>query len=144
MAPRPVRIAVVASRFNAEVVDRMVEVTLAYAKERGAKVVEVLRVPGAFEIPFALQEVLGRADIDGAVAVGAVVKGETEHDEVIMEEVTRKIMDLSLQFRKPVGLGVSGPGMSWEQAMARVGYGKRAVDAVVELVALRRSSRSRR
>ncbi len=123
------RLAIVASEFHREVVDLMVERALARAKELGLHVTALVRVPGAFEIPPAVQRLLERADIDGAVALGAVIKGETLHDEVIMDSAARALMDIGLRTGKPVGLGITGPGMTEEQAMARIDNAVRAVDA---------------
>ncbi len=123
------RLAIVASRFNAEVVDRMVDRALARAKELGLEVATVVRVPGAFEIPAAVQPLLRRGDIDGAVALGAVITGETKHDEVIMAAAAHALLDLGLRSGKPIGLGITGPGMTDEQAAARIDAAARAVDA---------------
>lgn len=123
------RLAIVASEFNREVVDLMVDRALTRAKELGLKVPAVVRVPGAFEIPAAVQRLLERDDIDAAVAVGAVIKGETLHDEVIMHAAAQALLDISLRTRKPVGLGITGPGMTDEQALARIDSASRAVDA---------------
>lgn len=130
------RIAVVASLFNREVVDPMVEKALARAREHDMKVAAVVRVPGAFEIPLAVQRLLARDDIDGAVAIGAVIKGETLHDEVIMNAASQALMDIVLRTGKPVGLGITGPGMTDDQAIERIGNAARAVDAVVAMDAL--------
>ncbi|HLE53837.1 MAG TPA: 6,7-dimethyl-8-ribityllumazine synthase [Thermoplasmata archaeon] len=123
------RLAIVASRFNAEVVDLMLERAVARAKELGLQVAAVVRVPGAFEIPPAVQQLLQRSDVDGAVALGAVITGETKHDEVIMAAAVQALMDVGLATGKPVGLGITGPRMTDEQAMARVDAAARAVDA---------------
>lgn len=123
------RLAVVASEFNREVVDLMVERALARARELGLQVPAVVRVPGVFEIPPAVQRLLERTDIDAAVAIGAVIKGETLHDEVIMNAAAQALMDVGLRTGKPVGLGVTGPGMTDEQAMARIDSAARAVNA---------------
>ncbi len=123
------RLAVVASRFNAEVVDLMVERALARAKELDLKVTTVVRVPGTFEVPQAVQRLLERGDVDGAVALGAVITGETKHDEVILHAAADALMEIGLRTGKPVGLGITGPGMTDEQAMARIDAAARAVDA---------------
>jgi 6,7-dimethyl-8-ribityllumazine synthase len=128
-----VRIAIVASLFNREVVDAMVERALARAEEIRVRVTTVVRVPGAYEIPLAAQRLLERDDVDGVVAVGAVIKGETLHDEAIMAAVTPALLDLGLKAGKPVGLGITGPGMTDEQAMERIGNAARGVDAVVAM-----------
>ena len=125
------RLVVVAADFNREVTDIMVERALARAKERGIRVTSVVRVPGTFEIPWAVSRLLDRADVDGAVAIGAVIKGETLHDEALMAAVPKALIEIGLRTGKPVGLGITGPGMTWEQAEARVKNAGRAVDAAV-------------
>lgn len=123
------RLAIVASEFNREVVDRMVERALSRAKELGLQVTTVVRVPGAFEVPPAVQRLLERTDVDGAVALGAVIKGQTKHDEVIMQAAVNALLDIGLRTGKPVGLGITGPGMTDRQAKARIVAASRAVDA---------------
>lgn len=127
------RIAVVAAEFNREVTDIMVEKALARAKERGVRVTSVVRVPGAFEIALAAQELLGRTDVDAVIAIGAVIKGETLHDEALMAAVPGALLDVGLRAHKPVALGITGPGMTDAQAMARVGKGADAVDAAMAM-----------
>ena len=123
------RLAIVASLFNREIVDAMVERALDRAKEQQLKVTTVVRVPGTFEVPLAVQRLLERSDVDGAVALGAVVKGETKHDEVIMRAAADALMAIGLRTGKPVGLGITGPGMTYKQAKARIDAASRAVDA---------------
>ena len=132
------RLVVVAADFNREVTDIMVERALARAKERGIRVTSVVRVPGTFEIPWAVSRLLDRADVDGAVAIGAVIKGETLHDEVIVNAVAKALQDVVLRTGKPVGLGITGPGMTDDQAMARVDKGGDAVDAALAMYELLR------
>lgn len=126
------KVAVVAALFNREVVDRMVERALDRARERRIGVTTVVRVAGAFEIPLAAQRLLERADVDGVVALGAVIKGETLHDEVLLHAVARALIEVGLRSGKPVGFGITGPGMTESQASERVDNAARAVDAVVE------------
>ena len=126
-------IALVASEFNAPIPDRMLEAAKARARKLGANVVAVVRVPGVWELPLAVKMLLARDDVDAAVAIGAVVKGETEHDELIAETVAPALMRLQLEAGKPVGLGITGPGMTWGQAEARAGNAARAVEAAVRM-----------
>lgn len=123
------RLAIVASRFNQEIVDSMVERAIDRARELGLKVTTVVRVPGTFEVPLAVQRLLERSDVDGAVALGAVIKGETKHDEVITQAAADALIEVSLRTGKPVGLGITGPGMTYNQAKARIDAAARAVDA---------------
>ena len=94
---------------------------------------KTILVPGVFDMPLAIKNLLMKDDIDGVVCIGAVIEGETEHDEVVISHAARKMADLSLEFDKPVGLGVTGPGMSRLQAEARIERAKAAVEAIVKL-----------
>jgi len=131
------RIVLVASEFNAPIPDRMVEAARRKADALGATVVAVVRVPGAWEIPLAVKRALARRDVDAVVAIGAVVKGETQHDELISETVAPALMRLQLETGKPVGLGITGPGMTRAQAEARVESAARAVEAAVRAAGAR-------
>ncbi len=99
--------------------------------------VSTLEVPGAYEVPFAAARLLARKDIDAVAAVGAVIKGGTKHDEVIMHAACGELLRLSIQHAKPVGLGISGPGQTEEQAKERAqDYARRAVRAAVHMARL--------
>ncbi|TLZ82173.1 MAG: 6,7-dimethyl-8-ribityllumazine synthase [Methanobacteriota archaeon] len=128
-----VRLVIVAAEFNREVADLMVKRALARAEERDIRVTSVVRVPGVFEIPLAVQRLLERADVDAAVAIGAVIKGETLHDEALMAAVPKALLDIERATHKPIGLGITGPGMTDEQAMARVDKGAEAVDVALAM-----------
>jgi 6,7-dimethyl-8-ribityllumazine synthase len=128
-----VNLVLVASEFNAPLPDRMLAAAEGKAKELGATVVEVVRVPGVWEIPLAVKRALARREVDAAVAIGAIVRGETRHDELIADAVAAALMSLQVATGKPVGLGITGPGMTWEQAEARVGNAARAVAACVRM-----------
>ena len=127
------RLVVVAAEFNRKVTDVMVERALSRAKERGVRVTSVVRVPGTFEIPWAVSRLLDRADVDGAIALGAVIKGETLHDEALMAAVPKALIDIGVRTGKPIGFGITGPGMTDEEAMARVDKGADAVDAAMAM-----------
>jgi len=94
----------------------------------------VMKTPGVFDMPLASKVLLGRDDVDGLVALGAVIEGETQHDEVVMNQAARKLTDLSVEFGKPVGLGISGPGETRLQAQDRIENAGNAVRAVVKMV----------
>ncbi len=129
-----IKLAIVVSEFNYDVTYLMLQRALNHAKFLGAEVKYVIKVPGAFEIPLAVKKLLEKNDIDGVVALGAVIQGETKHDEVVASQASRKIMDLMIEYRKPVALGIIGPGASRMQALERVDdYSRRAVEAVVKM-----------
>ena len=129
-----VRMGIVVSEFNFDVTRVMEEKAVDHARFLGAEVIAVVRVPGVYDSPLAVRELLARDDIDAVAVVGAVIKGETEHDEVVAHQAARKLMDLSVEYRKPVGLGVIGPGASRLQALERAEeYARRAVEAAVKM-----------
>ena len=130
-----VRLAIVVAEFNYDVTYLMLQKALNHANFLGAKVVYVFKVPGSFEIPLAVSKLVGRDDVDAVVTLGAVIQGETKHDEVVAHQAARKIMDLAIQYGKPVTLGIIGPGASRMQALERVeDYARRAVEAAVKMV----------
>lgn len=135
-------IVLVASEFNAPIPERMLDAARRKAKELGVTVLDVVRVPGSWEIPLAVRRALARRDVDAAVAIGAIVAGETKHDDLIAEAVADALMHLQLTTGKPIGLGITGPGMTWEQAEARVESAARAVAAVVRMATPRRAGPS--
>jgi 6,7-dimethyl-8-ribityllumazine synthase len=95
-------------------------------------VAKVVMVPGVFDIPLALKTLIKDKSIDGVVTIGAVIEGETEHDQLVIGQAARKITDLAVEYEKPVGLGISGPGMSRLQAQDRIDRAKDAVESVVK------------
>ena len=127
------KIGIVVSEFNYDVTMMMLERAKAHAEFLGAEVTKVIKVPGVFDMPLAIKKLLERQDIDGVVTLGAVIEGETEHDDIVIGHASRKIADLALEFDKPVGLGITGPGMSRLQAEARIERAKAAVESVVKL-----------
>jgi len=129
-----IRIGIVVSEFNYDVTMMMLERAKEHARFLGVDVAKIIKVPGVFDIPLALKKLLQDMSIDGAVALGAVIQGETKHDEVIMQQASRKIMDLALEYEKPIGLGITGYGMSRLQAQARIDRAKQAVEAVVKML----------
>lgn len=128
-----IRIGIVVSEFNYDITMMMLERAKEHAEFLGAKIEKVIKVPGVFDIPLAMKMLLQDINIDGAVALGAVIEGETEHDDVVMQQASRKIVDLSVQYEKPVGLGITGPGMTRLQAEERIDRAKQAVEAVVKM-----------
>ena len=129
------KLGMVVSTFNHEITGEMSKRAQQRAKEIGAKIVKILDVPGAFEIPLAVKKLLGDKNIEGVVTIGTVIKGDTNHDEVVAHAVARKLLDLSIEYGKPVSLGISGPNITYEQSKKRIDeYATRAVDAVVKMV----------
>lgn len=128
-----IRIGVVVSEFNYDITMMMLERAKEHAQFLGAEITQTIKVPGVFDMGLAIKKLLEKKDIDGVVALGAVIEGETEHDEIVIQHTSRKIADLSLEYDKPIGLGITGPGMTRLQAQDRIDRAKSAVEAVVKL-----------
>ena len=128
-----IRIRAVVSELNYDITMVMLERAKEHAYFLGAEITQTVKVPGVFDMGLAIKKLLQRKDIDGVVALGAVIEGETEHDEIVIQHSSRKIADLSIEFDKPVGLGISGPGMTRLQAEERIERAKNAVEAAVKL-----------
>ncbi len=130
-----IRIAIVASEFNSKITSRMLQRAQAHAIKINATVKYVCYVPGSFDMPLIIQHLLKKKDVDAVVALGAVIKGETGHDVIVAENAARLIADLSVKHGKPVALGITGPDMTFEQALARTKVVPlRAVNAAVKMV----------
>jgi 6,7-dimethyl-8-ribityllumazine synthase len=114
-----VRIGVVVSEFNREITFPMLGNAKKQAKKMDAIITYVCYVPGSYDMPVIVQELLKKKDVDAAVTLGAVIKGETNHDEIVAENAARLIADLSVKHSKPVALGITGPNMSIKQAKDR-------------------------
>ena len=129
-----ISIAIVVSEFNEHITSRMLDRALKRAEELNVKVRYIFYTPGAFDMPLAIDNLL-KKDIDAVVTLGAVIKGDTKHDEIVAYNASRLIADLSIKHNKPVTLGISGPDMTIEQAEDRINaVATRAVNAAINLV----------
>jgi len=131
-----VRLGLVVAQFDKSgtVIGEMERHAREQARERDAEVVVTVEVPGSYDTPLAADRLARRDDIDAVAVLGAVVTGDTDHDQVIADAAARGLTDVSLDRDTPVTLGIIGPGMSRAEAEARVTYGARAVDSAVDLV----------
>jgi 6,7-dimethyl-8-ribityllumazine synthase len=120
--------------FHAELAEEMLRRAQDRAKASQCKLGPVLRVAGSYDVGLPAEWLLERDDVDGVVVLGAIVQGETKHDEVIARATAQTLQALSLEYDKPVGFAITGPGMTYAQARARVDAGARAVDAVLRIV----------
>jgi len=126
------RIGIVCSEFNFDITQMMLERAKEHARFMDVEVAKVMMVPGVFDIPLAVKSMIKDKGIDAVVTIGAVIEGETEHDQIVIGQAARKITDLAVEYEKPVGLGISGPGMSRLQAQDRIDRAKDAVESVVK------------
>lgn len=122
------------SEFNEEVTSRMLDVAKEKAEKLKLKIKYICNVPGAYDMPILVDALLQKKDIAGVVTLGAIIKGQTKHDEVIAHSTARALIDLSLKYQKPISLGITGPGMQERHAYARIRpVTERAVEAIVKI-----------
>jgi 6,7-dimethyl-8-ribityllumazine synthase len=116
------KFAIVASRFNHFIVDRMVEGTLDALSRHGCDTggCEIVRVPGAFELPLIVKKVAAQGTFDAVIAVGAVIRGSTPHFDFIAAEATKGLAQVMLETGCPVAYGVITTD-TIEQAIERAG-----------------------
>ena len=120
------------SEFNQKITSKMLEVALEKSQLLKINVKYTCKVPGIYDMPLIIDELLSKNDIDAVVTLGAVIKGQTKHDEVIAHATAKTLQELSLKHKKAVSLGISGPGMQERQAYARIRpVAERAVEAAI-------------
>jgi 6,7-dimethyl-8-ribityllumazine synthase len=128
------RIALLASRFNEDIVKKLVDGALDALVKHGVAFedIDVVWVPGAWELPLAARSLLASERYDGLVAVGAVIRGETAHFDYIAGEASRGLADASAETQTPIGFGVLTCETD-EQAEARAGgdHGNKGWDAAL-------------
>jgi len=137
------RIAIVASSFNDFITKRLLDACLVELKLTGLgdDQITVVWVPGSFEIPLAALKFARRKDVDAVICLGAVIRGDTYHFEVVSNECARGIMQASLLAGKPVIMGVlTTDTVSQAQARAQEkgsnNKGRDAARAALEMIAL--------
>ena len=131
------RLGLVVARFDKQggVVSEMEDSAREAARERGAEIAATLVVPGSYDTPLAADRLARQASIDAVAVVGAIVTGDTDHDQVIGQAATDGLRDVALDRDTPVTLGITGPGMSEDEAAARIEYGANAVESALDLAA---------
>lgn len=100
----------------------------------GATIVAERVVPGSYDAPLAADRLARRDDVDAVVVLGAIISGDTDHDQVIARAAADGITRVSLDRDTPVTFGVIGPGMTAAEARERVEWGGRAVESAIALV----------
>ncbi len=130
------RLGIVASRFNDALSGKLLQRARDEAKKLGVKELTVEEVPGALEIPLALQWLAQSGKFDCLAAIGCVVRGDTYHFEVVANESARGVMDVALEFGIPVANGILTTDDE-KQAEARLDKGAEAVRVALEMARLR-------
>ena len=130
------KITIVASKWNAELVDELLESGKAHLEELGFTKIKTVNVPGAWELVHAAQREL--ADADGVIAYGVVIRGETTHYELISESVAHGLMQVSVNVNKPIGFGlIAAENLSQAQERtdsSKLNKGKEIAQSLVEML----------
>lgn len=129
-----VALGLVVSSYNRPITERMEETALQAAEEADATVVETVHVPGTYDAPLPADRLARRADVEAVAVLGAIIEGDTAHDRVIGHSVATSLTEISLERNTPVTFGVTGPGMTAEEARERVDKGREAVESAIDLV----------
>ncbi len=127
--------SIIAAEFNKPLIDAMVAVAERELQARGMALARVVRVPGCYELPMVADAELAKPAVGGLIVLGYIERGETRHGEVMGNVVMAELVRLQLHYKKPMGLGVIGPGATPEQATARhLDYATSAVAALKRVV----------
>lgn len=124
-------IGIIAAQFHKEISETMLREAEGEARINGGEVGDVVRVPGCFEVPLAAKRLLSKKSIDAIIVLGYIERGETLHGEVMGHVVHHALMQLQLEFMKPVGLGIIGPGATEAQARKRMKSAARSAARVL-------------
>lgn len=127
-------VVIAVAEFNREITEVMERHAMRYLENKRCNV-KVVHAPGTYDLPLILKKELSSKTWDGAIALGAIVKGDTLHDEVIANACAQGIISLSLKTKKPIAFGVIGPGATYEHASSRAEeYAIRACDSVLTTI----------
>ena len=124
-------IGFVCGSFHKKEIERMLVWAKQEAEQHDLEVVEVIWVPGAMEVPLAIDRLLGREDISAAACLGIIERGQTQHGLAMGQAVIKSIIELQLVHEKPVGLGIIGPGAEPEHIEPRLEPHARAAVAAL-------------
>ena len=103
-------LGIVCGSFHREEVEQMLEFAIQEAESRSWVVSQIIWVPGSMEAPLALDRMLKKDNVDGAIVLGIIERGETDHGMVMGQSVTKAVIELQITHNKPIGLGIIGPG----------------------------------
>ena len=129
------KISIICGSYHKEQITRMLEFAQQEAETLGLSIAEVVWVPGAMEIPLALERQLRKDEIDAAACLGIIEKGQTKHGLAMGQAVTKAIVDLQLKHDKPIGLVIIGPGAKPEHIEPRIEpHARAAISAISSML----------
>ena len=129
------KIAVVCGSFHEKEIERMLSWANDEATKLSLELLDEVWVPGSMEVPLALERLCKNSEVDGAICLGIIEKGETQHGLAMGQAVIKSIVDLQLKFNKPIGLGIIGPGAEKHHIEPRLEpHARAAVAAVAKML----------
>ena len=127
-------LGIVCGSFHREQVERMLKFAIDEASSKNWEVSEVVWVPGSMEAPLAIDRMLQSTEVQGAVVLGIIERGETDHGLVMGQSVTKSVIELQIKHNKPIGLGIIGPGAEPQHIEPRLEpHARSAVGAVAAM-----------
>lgn len=131
------KFAIIGTRFNDFIVDRLISGAVDYLVRHDCREEDItlIRVPGAFEMPLVCKKLAERNNVDGIIALGAVIRGSTPHFDFVANEAAKGLAQVSLSYGKPVGFGLLTTD-NLEQAIERAGskMGNKGVEAAAAVL----------
>ena len=125
-------IGIVCGSFHKTEVEQMLAFATDEATKLGMDIGQVVWVPGAMEVPLAINRLLSNEKLDGAACLGIIEKGQTQHGLAMGQAVIKTLIDLQLKYDKPVGLGIIGPGAEPQHIAPRIEpHARAAIGALV-------------
>ncbi|WP_070365060.1 6,7-dimethyl-8-ribityllumazine synthase [Halodesulfurarchaeum formicicum] len=126
-------LGLVVAEFNRHITEQMEAAANEAAADAGVEIRETIHVPGAYDAPLAADRLARREGIDAVAVLGTIITGDTDHDQVIANACAQGLTDVSLDRDTPVAFGVTGPGMTAEEARDRIDKGAETVESAIAL-----------
>ena len=128
------KIAVICGSFHEHEVKRMLDWARKESENLSLELLEPVWVPGAMEVPLALERCCKLSQTDGAICLGIIEKGQTQHGLAMGQAVIKSIIEIQIRYDKPIGLGIIGPGAEPEHIEPRLEpHARAAVSAVAKM-----------
>ena len=128
------KICIVMSTYNKNITDKLCNRAQSELKKSGYKKISIIEVPGSFEVPTVISKIINK--YDGFIAIGCIIKGETANFDLISSAITNAIMNLSINYKKPIGNSIITL-FNKKQALKRFDRGKESARAVIEVLKIK-------
>lgn len=112
-------LVIVVANFHRQLSGKMLAAALAEIKKHSVTAAKVIHVAGSYEIPLITDYCLRGQEFDAAIVLGFIEKGETLHGQVMGQAIAQKLLEIQIEYDKPIGIGIIGPGATPAQARVR-------------------------